>query len=194
MKKVLAVLPIVVLAALATSACSTAQAKGPTTRPALEVPQPPPRVVEAMPAETPPPIEPVADLPPPPTASSRPRPQPSSRESASREAAKTEPKPETPPAAQEAAAPTTPVPPAPQIRTPADNSETARQVREILDRANKGLSTVDYRVLTPQRKESYDSAKQFIQLAEEAVRVSNFQYAKFLAEKADTLAKELQGR
>jgi hypothetical protein len=148
-----------------------------------------------MPAETPPPIEPVADLPPPPTASSRPRPQPSAREAAgSREAVKTDPKPETPPVPQEAAAPTTTAPPAPQIRTPADNSETARQVREILDRANKGLSTVDYRVLTPQRKESYDSAKQFIQLAEEAVRVSNFQYAKFLAEKADTLAKELQGR
>lgn len=194
MKKVLAVLPIFGLAALAASACSTAQAKGPTTRPALEVPQPPPRLVEPMPAETPAPIEPVADLPPPPTASSRPKSQPSSRESASREAAKPEPKPETPPA-PEAAAPTAPAAnPAPQIRTPADNSETARQVRDILDRAKKGLSTVDYQGLTPQRKESYDTAMRFIQQAEDAVRVSNFQYAKFLADKADTYAKELQGR
>jgi hypothetical protein len=192
MKTFLAI-PILALAAAGLSACSAAQAKGPATRPAMEVPPPPPRIVEPMVAEPPPPIEPVADLPPPPATSSRPRPA-ASRENASREPAKTEPKPAEPPPAE--TAPPTPPPanPAPQIRTPADNSETARQVRDILDRANKGLSTVDYRALTPQRKESYDTAKQFILQAEDAVKVSNFQYAKYLAEKADTLAKELQGR
>lgn len=192
MKHPISILPILALAAMGASACSVAQAKGPATRPALEVPQPPPRVVEPVTAEAPPTLEPVADLPPPTTTSPRPR-STASRETASREAPKPEPKPETPPPTESAPAPAPPNP-APQIRTPADNSETAKQVRDILDRANKGLSTVDYRVLSPQRKESYDTAKRFILQAEDAIKVSNFQFARYLADKAETLAKELQGR
>ena len=193
MKHPISILPILALAAMGASACSVAQAKGPATRPALEVPQPPPRVVEPVTAEAPPALEPVADLPPPPTNSPRPRSQPS-RETASRDAPKPDPKPETPPATDTAPPPAPVTNPAPQIRTPADNSETAKQVRDILDRANKGLSTVDYRVLTPQRKESYDTAKRFILQAEDAIKASNLVYARFLADKADILAKELQGR
>ena len=193
MKQALAV-SILVLVAAGLAACTSAPANRPGTRPALEVPQPPPRVVEPIPAEPVTQIEPVADLPPPPTTTSRPR-QTASRESASREPAKPEAKPETPPAPDPAAQPAPPAAnPAPQIRNPADNSETARQVRDMLTRANKGLANVDYNALTPPRKESYEDAKRFATQAEEAFKIGNFGFALKLAEKADTIAKELQGR
>ena len=186
--------PILVLVAAGLSACTSAQAKSPVTRPPLEVPQPPPRVVEPIPAEPVTYIEPVADLPPPPTTTSRPR-QTASRETGARETPKAEAKVEGPPAPDPAAQPAPAATnPAPQIRTAADNSETARQVRDILDRANKGLSSIDYGGLNRQRKESYDTAKGFILQAEDAIKTSNFGFALKLAEKADTIAKELQNR
>jgi hypothetical protein len=185
----------ILAAASGASACVTGRAQTPTQRPALEVPPPPPRVVEPLPAEPAPPLEPVADLPPATSTSVRNRPAP--RDTGPREAAKPDPKPEPPAAAAPetaSPAPTTGANPAPQIRTPDDNSETARQVRDILDRASKALASIDYRPLTRQRKESYDTAKRFIQQAEDAIKASNFVYARFLADKADILSKELQGR
>jgi hypothetical protein len=194
MRRLVTAIAMLALAAGAT-ACRTAQAKAPATRPALEVPPPPPRLIEPLPSEPVATLEPVADLPPPPPTTSRPRTV--NREAAARETAKPEPKPEPPPpTTTEPAAPATnpPANPQPQIRTPGDNSESARQVREILDRAAKGLEKVDYLKLTPQRKESYDTAKRFIVEAEEALKASNIVYARFLADKAETLARELQGR
>lgn len=192
MRKAFTVIGAVVLAAAA-SGCVTAKAKGPATNPALEVPPPPPRMVEPLPSEPVAAIEPVADLPPA-TPTTRPRPQPP-RDNTPRETAKPEPKPEPPPATEPAAQPTAPAAaPAPQIRAPGDNSETARQVRDTLDRAGKTLEKIDYRVLNRQHKESYDTAKKFMLEAEDAMKRANLQLAKFLADKADTLAKELQAR
>lgn len=181
---------LVALLAPLSAACLTGRAQTPAQHPALEVPPPPPRVVEPLPEEPAARIEPVADLPPPPTAASRARPQPAQP----REAPKTEPKPEpTPP--PETAAPASPPPnPASQIRTPADNSETAQQVRDILDRTAETLGKIDYGGLNQQRRESYDTAKGFMQESEDALKISNFVYAKVLADKADKIAKELQGR
>jgi hypothetical protein len=192
MRKAFLVIPLLGLLTAA-AGCLTGRAETPAQRPALEVPPPPPRIVEPLPAEPAVTIEPVADLPPPPaTASSRPRPP--ARDVASKEATKPETKPDSPPPPETVAPANPPANPAPQIRTPGDNSETARQVRDILDRAGKTLSSIDYRVLSPQRKESYDTAKRFIQQAEDAIKTSNFVYARFLADKADVLSKELQGR
>jgi periplasmic protein TonB len=184
-------LAIALLVAPLTAACLTGRAQTPARQPALDVPPPPPRVIEPVPAEPVTTIEPVADLPPVPSPS-RPRPQPPRDPG---KEAKPEPKPEAPPA-PEAAPPTNPPPPNPalQIRTPGDTSEAARQVRDILDRASKTLNSIDYGPLNQQRKESYDTAKRFILQAEDAIKAANFVYAKFLADKADTLAKELQGR
>ena len=190
MRRLLTAVTILALVA-GTAACRTVQAKAPATRPALEVPPPPPRMIEPLPSAPVAPLEPVADLPPAPTTS-RPK---STREVASRETAKPEPKPEPAPPT-EPAPPVTPpaATPQPQIRTPADNSETARLVREMLDRTGKTLDNIDYQRLTPQRRDSYEDAKKFMREAEDAIKASNFSYALKLADKAETLAKELQGR
>ncbi len=174
------------------AACASASAKSPADRPALEVPPPPPRVIEpAPPIEAPP--EPVGDLPAAtPTAPAKPRPLP--REGAAREPAKPEPKPETP---VEPPAPPVQTPaPESQLRMPgtADGAEAARQVGEILDRARKALSTINYKVLSGELQKAYNEAKEFMKGAEDAVQKQNYVFARSLADKAEKLARELQGR
>ena len=182
-----------VVAALAPLAgCASAQAKAPADRPTLNVPEPPPRVIEAPPRPESAGPEPVAELPPPP-ASTAARPRPA----ATRETPRPDPKPAEPPpseAVPSAAAP--PVAPAPQLRTAgsADGAEAARQVREIVERVNKALSSIDYRRQNTARREQYDTAKRLVTQAEEAMKGSNFDIARNLADKADRIARELQVR
>lgn len=177
------------------ASCATTRAQAPADRPPLDVPAAPPRIIEPMPA---PPqhaaIEPVEDLPdPPPATPPRSR---APRDTSARDA----PKPDAKPAetAPEPAAPPSPLPaaPVPPLSTPgtADGSEALRQVRQVIDRATKALSSVDYRVINKELRAQYDNAKLFMQQAEEAIKQSNFVYAKVLADKADRIAKELQGR
>ena len=186
---------IVSLGALA-SACVTARAATrPVERPALEVPPAPPRIVEPTPQPEATQIEPVSDIPPAATAppASRSRPS-SSRESTPREA-KPDPKQETapPPAAE---APAQNVTPAPTLRTPAtkDTAGAERQIRDTLHKARTGLRSVDYQRLSQERKKAYDEANAFIAEAESAIKTSNFELAKELADKAEKFSKELQQR
>jgi hypothetical protein len=187
MSKLLLLIAIVGLAASA--ACASAQAKSPAERPNLEVPPVPPRVIEARIPEPAPPqlveeLPPVAPLPP------RPRSQP-----APRETAKVEPKPPEPAVTdQPAAAPV--APPVPQLRTPGtvDDAEATRQVHDVIERAKRTLGSIDYGRLTTERRKQYDSAKLMVTQSEDALKGSNFDFARNLAEKADRLAKELQGR
>ena len=67
--------------------CASAQAKSPVDRPNLDVPAPPPRVIEPRVLYEPPPPEPVPDLPVASPTSPRPRQTPPARE-------KPDPKPE----------------------------------------------------------------------------------------------------
>ncbi|MEN3339910.1 MAG: hypothetical protein V7647_3586 [Acidobacteriota bacterium] len=177
----------------ATGACASAQAKSPADRPTLEVPPVPPRVIEAKPL-TPPPPEPVDDLPP-----VAPLPPRARNTSPPRETTKVEPKPADPAPAVEqpvatAAAPASP--PVPQLRTPdtVDGPEATRQVRDVIDRARRGLESIDYRRLSTERRQQYDSAKLMVTKSEDALKQSDFGLARQLAEKADRLAKELQSR
>lgn len=175
-----------VCGALASGACASVGAKVPADRPALEVPAPPARIIEPGPRPEPIP-EPVGELPPPP-ATPRPRP------AAPREPARPEPKVEPPPI--EAPPPVAPVTPPPQLRTSgtADGAEALRQVREILDRANKTLKAIDVRKLQSARREQYNTARLLITQSEDALKASNFDIARNLADKADRIAKELQTR
>lgn len=192
MKKMAVVLALASLV----SACVTTRAQTPATRPPLDVPPVPPRAIEpAPPLESPQP-EPVADLPAPAPATP-PRPT-KPRETPSRESQKNEPKPPDTPAAE-----TTPAqnpPPAasavPPLRTAstADGAQAERQIRDVIGRANTMLTRVDYQKLTPERRKAYDDAKRFIDASEAALKGANYEYARKLADTAETLAKELQGR
>lgn len=194
MRKLYLAIPVIVLAPLM-GACASASAKGKAAdRPAMNVPPPPPRVIEPTPEPAPP--EPVNDLPNAPAANSG-----TSRPS--RPASpKPESKPETPAEAPkaEAAKPAEPKPdpsnPAPQLRTPqtADTDGAARNVQATVERANTMLGGVDYGPLSNNRKKAYNDAKRFIRQAEDALKRGNFTFAQGVATKAETLARELSGK
>lgn len=173
------------------TACKTARAATPVERPNLDVPPPPPRVIEPVPPVETPQFEPIAELPAatPTGGTSRPRPQ---RDPAT---AKPETKPEPPPVEPP---PPTPPPPAnpTQLRAPglASGPETAGEIKQILDRANGILKGIDYGKLPKPRQASYDTAKRFADEGEKELKSANYVLAKELAEKAERLAKELQTR
>jgi outer membrane biosynthesis protein TonB len=194
MRKLLFIISLVVLAPLA-SACASASAKvNPADRPPLAVPPPPARVIEPAPQPDPVP-EPVPELPPAPAPT---RPSRPTRDAGPKQEPPKPPEPkagEATPTDTPAPAPTAPQT-APQLRTPqtADSSEAERNVRATIDRANKLLAGVNYGPLNNERKKAYNDAKMFIQQAEEASKQSNFVFAQGVANKAETLARELAGR
>ena len=179
------------------SACATTRAAAPAERPPLDIPPVPPRIVEAAPPPDLDRPEPVGDLPkevivPPVT-----KPRPSSPREASRETQKPEAKPEIPPVPDPAlSVPPQNTPPPPVLRTPATANAAAaeRQIRDSLTRARNGLKNVDYQRLSPERKKAYDEANDFISGSEAAIKTSQLEFAKELADKAEKYAKELQSR
>ena len=173
------------------SACSSAFAKSkPADRPAMNVPPPPPRVIEPTPE---PPPEPVTELP---IAAA---PNSGAPRAARPPAAKPEVKPEAPPA-EPAPKPEPPKPPEPkpdaQLSTPqtADTNGAAKNVHATVERANTMLNTVDYGPLSNERKKAYNDAKRFIRQAEDALKRGNYLFAQGVATKAETLARELSGK
>jgi hypothetical protein len=77
-----------------------------------------------------------------------------------------------------------------------DGAEAARQIHDVIERAKRGLGAIDYGRLSIERRSQYDSAKLMVTQSEDELKKpnSNFEFARNLAEKADRLAKELQGR
>jgi hypothetical protein len=175
--------------ATAAAGCATTRAETPLERPALDVPMPPPRMIVPLPPpETPlpDPVQPLPDASVP--APARPRP------TRDKETAKPEAKPEeTKPVDPAPAAVPAPVPP---LRIPegGDPAQLSGQIAGIINRTLETLKGIDYRTLQKPRQKAYDDAKQFATQAEEALKANNLVYAKELADKAERLAKELQGR
>jgi hypothetical protein len=115
--------------------------------------------------------------------------------------AKAEPKPESakpePAPVEPAPAPALPAsPPRGELRTleTVDEEAAARAVRDTLDSAAKLLAKVDYRSLRREGRQQYDTAKRFIEQADEALSTRNHIAAQYLAGKAETIAKGLTGR
>ena len=182
---------MIVALLLPVGACASAQAKAPLESVPLEVPPVPPRVIDPAPVE-PPPIPLVEDLPPPspsPTVPARPRPP--------RDSSRTEPKGDARPDTPEPEPPAAPAPPlvAPlRTNTAATGPEAERQIRDTISRARSLLETVDARGLSADRKATYDSAKDSIARAEDALKASNMVLARSLADRAETFAKLVSGR
>ncbi len=181
-----------VLLALAAAGCARTHAKTEPERPGLEMPTPPPHVVPPpepeKPAQTPPP-EPETPQPRP----TRPRASAPRSTEPKVEAPKPEKKPEPPPPTE-----VKPLPPAPtptlQPALPTAPTEMERQVREQLSQAARDLARVDYGGLNADGKSQYDTAKRFIEQADQALRDKNLVFAQKLAEKAAGLAAVLLGR
>jgi outer membrane biosynthesis protein TonB len=178
------------VAALAgAAACTTTKAAAPIEHPALDVPPPPPRVVVPLPPPQPQ-LEPVESLgsdalPAPP----RPRPAP-------KETQKPEQKPEDPKPPEPTPPPAQAPPPPPVLRMPETTSsaQLAKQIQDSIARSKAILEKVDYRRLSSVGVKAYEESKLFAQEAEDALKENNLAYAKELADKAERLAKGLQGR
>ena len=177
---------VIVLAAATGAACTTARAAVPVERPALDVPPVPPRMVEPVPLPQPLRPDRVGDLPAAPAGKASAKP--------STPTAKPDPKAETPPA-DPPATPETP-PAVPPLRTPGtrDAQEATRLILEISARAQEIVDKTDAGSLSRERRAQFEHTKLLISQAADAIKAANFEFARNLAEKAERLAKELQGR
>jgi hypothetical protein len=184
----------IVAASLAAPGCFLSpRAKVMPDAPPLDMPAPPPRVVETNDPEMPQPItlpgEPARNAP------SRARPTPPQRTETPRPAEP--PKIEPPPPVEAAKPPEEPKPQPPSTlqTTPAQREvEVERHIRGVLTQAASDLSRVNYRALNNDGRTQYDAAKSFIRQAEEAIRAKNLNFANNLADKAAALAGQLGGR
>jgi hypothetical protein len=180
------------IATLAASGCVTAGAKAQPEPPSLEVPAPPPRVIVSPEPEPAAPATPVAD----PEPSQQ---KPARRPAAPRAEAKGDPardrKVEPQPPIVETVRPVVPPPTATlQQALPATPTEVERQVREQLSQARADLGRVNPAALNADGRSQYDTAKRFIDQAEQALKEKNLVFAAKVAEKAAGLAASLAGR
>lgn len=176
--------------ATASSGCLRARANTVPNGPPLDVPAPPPRIV--LPVEVPivteaPPPEPGPPPDEPPRPATAPRPRPAGPV----EAPKTV---EEPPRSTPATPPAVVTTPTLQTTPAAEEGEVERAIRATMNRAGADLNKIDYRALNANARTQYDTAKRFIQQAEDAIRMKNLPFAKNLADKAAALAVQLGGQ
>jgi len=175
---------VVVALALAASACVSAQAKGEPGGPALDPPAPPPHTI--IPVE-------IVEQPAAPPAPPSPAPlivRPSSRPPAAKPDKPAEKPAEKPDPAAVPVQPAAPAP-APPLQTTANVTEVERTIRARMMQASRDLDRTNYRALNTERRAQYDTAKRFLQQADEALKVKNLVFAEQLADKAATLAAAL---
>jgi hypothetical protein len=161
-------------------ACATrAQARTEGVMPALDPPPTPPRVVAAYIDETPgPPPPPVAEEVAPPASRPPARPAPP----------RTESRPE--PARSDLVV--RPAPPSLTL-TPAAGTEgqTENAIRNLVGQAARDLARVNVAALSSDGRAQFETARRFLQQADEALKAKNIVFAGKLADKAATLAAAL---
>lgn len=171
--------------------CFHAAAKTVAEAPPLEMPAPPPRLVEAVEPPAPQPLPLVEEPARQPIQSAR----PPARPEAVRQEAKPEAKPE--PAAEQAKSAEEAPKPAPTLQTTpaAAEGEVERRIRVVMARATSDLGRVNSASLNAEARNQYDTAKRFLQQADAELRTTrNLVFAANLAEKAAALAVQLAGR
>jgi len=165
---------------LSLGACAAkAQVLTEAPMPSLDPPPPPPRVVAVYPPEPEPlAVTPATEPATPARPPSRPRPEQRSEPVAN--------------APESAEAVSRPAPPSLTLTpTAGSESQTAAAIRGLLDRATRDLSRVNSASLNHDGRAQYDTARRFIQQAEEALKARNIVYAGKLADKAATMAAVL---
>jgi len=162
----------------------------------LEVPVVPPRVLAPMAVEPeePPAVDEPTTTAPRRTTRSRPRPESQRPEQPpiQHDPSKQEGPPEPPavPADQKPAEPKT------VLQTPqtAGDADAERRVREVLGRARRDLGRVNPAGLGSDARTQYETARRFIDQAEDALKARNYMFARYLADKAEALARGVTGR
>ena len=179
----------VALASVTLVSCAHATASTVVELPPLEMPEPPPRVVEVVEPEQLPVVVPPEE----PHTNVRSRPAQLPRQDSPRQ----EP-PKGDPVVAETPKPAEDGPKAPPTTlqtTPTQREgEVERRIRILVAQARNDLNRVNYQALNPDARNQYEMAKRFATQAEEAVRTRNLMFATNLADKAAALAAELPGR
>jgi len=175
------VLPIALIVCLAawSGACAKARAHTEVPLPVLTPPEAPKRNIESYPDEPVPTVEPLSID----AALASPPPRPAARTPA--------PRPEPPKAepARSEPAPAAAAPPALTLKpAPGTENKTQASIRDLMARAQKDLQRVQYAALDADGRAQYDTARRFIDQAEEAMKSGNLAFAGKLADKAATLA------
>ena len=174
--------------ALAATACGKQRVVTQPDQPPLAAPVPPPRVI--VPPET------TEEAP---TASPEPDHKPPRRAPARNEGARDAPAKPEPAKPQAPAAVTPPPPEAPppttlQTTPPASQAEMERKARGLIAQARRDLGRVNPASLNADGKGQYDTARRFVEQAEQALKEQNSVLALNLADKAATIAAVLVGR
>ena len=168
-------------AAALTGGCASARAAAPAPMPMLAPPEAPPRVVAEYQPDPPLPAEPVS----PEVVTASPRP--------TRPARRDPPRPET--AVEEPQGPPVRAPQAPQpsltMQNAGANAKADQSVRTLLAQAARDLERVVYQSLDTDGRAQYDTARRFMQQADEALKSRNVVFAGKLADKAATMAAVL---
>lgn len=172
---------IVCLTASLGACAAKAQVRTEAPVPPLDPPAPPPRVIatyepDPEPIAITPPVEPAAPVRPP---ARPPRP---------------EQKPEPATTAPEPVESTSRPVSGPSLTltpTPGSEAQTVNAIRDLLGRATRDLSRVNVATLNSDGRAQYDTARRFIQQAEDALKTRNIVFAGKLADKAATMAAVL---
>lgn len=172
-----------VLVCVLPGGCAKPRAEVEPPMPDLLPPAAPPRIVAIYEAES--------DIPPPP-----PPPAPSEEEvpdaSPPPATRPRTPDPETVSKPAPVRAQAAPQPPALTLRSASgDDGATGAAIRDLLTRARGQLARVDYAALDSDGRTQFDTAKRFVQQADEALKTGNIVFAGKLADKAATMASVL---
>ena len=172
---------IVTLTAFLGACAARAQVRTEAPVPPLDPPAPPPRVIatyepDPEPIAVTPPVEPAAPVRPP-VRPPRPEQKP--------EPATTTPEP-VENTARPASGPSLTLTP-----SPGSEAQTLNAIRNLLGQATRDLSRVNVASLNSDGRAQYDTARRFIQQAEDALKSRNIVFAGKLADKAATMAAVL---
>ena len=171
------VVSLVLLTATLGACAAKAQVRTEVELPLLEPPPPPPRVVVEYAEPEPPAVTPSIEAATPAKPPARP--------------ARAEQRPEPialPPEPIEAAARPSPAPSLTLTPTPGSEAQTVTAIRDLMGRAARDLSRVNTNALNADGRSQFETARRFLEQAEEALKVPNVVFAGRLADKAATMA------
>jgi hypothetical protein len=168
-----------VVAVAVSAGCATARAEVVAPLPELTPPEAPPRIVTEYLPDPPLPASPVSAeaVAAPPRAARPPR-----RDSPRTDVPVDEPQAPRPPAANA---------PALAMQPAGANAKADQSVRALLAQAARDLERVTYATLDADGRVQYDTARRFMQQADEALKARNVVFAGKLADKAATMAAVL---
>jgi hypothetical protein len=176
--RVARVVSLVLLTATLGACAVKAQVRSEVELPLLDPPPPPPRVVVAYAEPEPLPVTAAVEAVPPAKPPVRPA-----------RTAEQKPEPITsPPEPVEAVARPSPAASLTLTPTPGSEAQTVTAIRDLMGRAARDLSRVNANGLNADGRSQFETARRFLQQAEEALKTRNIVFAGRLADKAATMA------